>query len=195
MTGLVDAISRAVLLVDGRTFALFTSYRTLRQAAAGVAGRLGSEFTILKQGDLPRERLLQLFREGRKTVLFGTDSFWEGVDVRGEALSSVIITRLPFRVPSEPIQLARAERITASGGDPFSEMSVPQAVLRFRQGFGRLIRHREDRGIVLVLDGRITKRRYGKRFTQSLPEGVKPLAGPLETILREMERFLGHSSE
>jgi len=195
MAGLIDAISRAVLLVDGRTFALFTSYRTLRQAAAGVAGRLGSEFTILKQGDLPRERLLQLFREGRKTVLFGTDSFWEGVDVRGEALSSVIITRLPFRVPSEPIQLARAERIAATGGDPFSEMSVPQAVLRFRQGFGRLIRHREDRGIVLVLDGRITKRRYGKRFTQSLPEGVEPLAGPLETILREMERFLAPSSE
>jgi ATP-dependent DNA helicase DinG len=195
MEGLVDAITRAVLLVDGRTFALFTSYRTLRQAAAGVASRLGAEFTILKQGDLPRERLLQLFREGRKTVLFGTDSFWEGVDVRGEALSSVIITRLPFRVPSEPIQLARAERISAGGGDPFAEMSVPQAVLRFRQGFGRLIRHREDRGIVFVLDGRITKRRYGKRFTQSLPEGVVPRVGPLESILREMERFLSGPTE
>jgi ATP-dependent DNA helicase DinG len=190
LSALIEAITEAVRLADGRTFALFTSYRSLRQAADGVARRLGPEFTLLKQGELPRDRLLNLFREGRKVVLFGTDSFWEGVDVRGEALSCVILTRLPFRVPSEPIQLARAERIKASGGDAFRDMSVPQAVLRFRQGFGRLIRHRTDRGVVLVLDGRILTRHYGKRFLESLPEGVVPHHGDLSEILGGMEAFL-----
>jgi len=190
LSALVNAITEAVKLADGRTFALFTSYRSLRDVADGVGRRLGPEFTILKQGELPRERLLTLFREGRKAVLFGTDSFWEGVDVRGEALSCVILTRLPFRVPSEPIQLARAERIKALGGDPFAEMSVPQAVLRFRQGFGRLIRHRQDRGVVLVLDGRIVKRGYGKKFLRSLPEGVEPHRAPLQEVLLGMKKFL-----
>lgn len=191
---LIDAVARTVSITAGRSFVLFTSYRMLRQAAAGVGRLLGPDYTILKQGSLPRDRLLQLFREGTKTVLFGTDSFWEGVDVRGEALSCVVITRLPFRVPSEPIQLARAEQITNRGGDPFSELSVPQAVLRFRQGFGRLIRHRQDRGVVLVLDGRIEKRRYGRRFLRSLPEGVEPQTGPIDSILEGMQRFLDPSS-
>jgi len=195
MAGLVEAVSEAVKLAEGRTFVLFTSYRTLREAAESVSRRLGPEFTVLKQGELPRDRLLRLFREGGKVVLFGTDSFWEGVDVRGEALSSVIITRLPFRVPSEPIQLARAERIVARGGDAFSEMSVPQAVLRFRQGFGRLIRHRADRGVVLVLDGRIKKRRYGKRFLGSLPDGVVPHSAPLAEVLKQMKDFLFSASK
>jgi ATP-dependent DNA helicase DinG len=187
---LTGAIADAVRLADGRTFALFTSYRSLRETAGGVARLLGPAFTILKQGDLPRERLLKLFREGRKAVLFGTDSFWEGVDVRGQALSCVILTKLPFRVPSEPMQLARAERIQEAGGDPFAEMSIPQAVLRFRQGFGRLIRHQTDRGAVLVLDPRIVSRRYGKKFLQSLPAGVVPQRAPLKDILSGMEQFL-----
>ncbi|MCS5686161.1 MAG: hypothetical protein NZ654_13040 [Acidimicrobiales bacterium] len=155
-----------------------------------MARLLGPAFTILKQGDLPRERLLRLFREGRKAVLFGTDSFWEGVDVRGQALSCVILTKLPFRVPSEPMQMARAERIQEGGGDPFVEMSIPQAVLRFRQGFGRLIRHQSDRGVVLVLDGRIVSRRYGTKFLKSLPTGVVPQQAPLEDIFAGMEQFL-----
>jgi len=187
---LITAIADAARLADGRTFALFTSYRSLRETADGVARLLGPTFTILKQGDLPRERLLRLFREGRKAVLFGTDSFWEGVDVRGEALSCVILTKLPFRVPSEPMQLARAERIQEAGGDPFVEMSVPQAILRFRQGFGRLIRHQSDRGVVLVLDGRIVSRRYGKKFLQSLPPGVVPEQAPSKEIFSAMEQFL-----
>ena len=191
---LIDAVARSVALTRGRTFVLFTSYAMLRRTAEGVGRLLGRDYALLKQGDLPRERLLALFREGKRTVLFGTDSFWEGVDVRGDALSCVILTRLPFRVPNEPIQRARAERIEARGGDAFSEMSVPQAVLRFRQGFGRLIRHRQDRGVVLVLDGRIVKRRYGRRFLSSLPEGVTPHSAPLDQVIEGMAGFLGETT-
>ncbi|MEE2828241.1 MAG: helicase C-terminal domain-containing protein [Myxococcota bacterium] len=187
---LASTVARAVEIVGGRSFVLFTSYRMLRRTAAEVGRILGRNITILKQGDLPREQLLRLFRESQRTVLFGTDSFWEGVDVRGEALSCVVITRLPFRVPSEPIQQARAEQIEQRGGDPFRKMAIPQAVLRFRQGFGRLVRHKQDRGVVLVLDGRIVRRSYGKSFLRSLPAGVTPVTAATEVVLKGMEGFL-----
>ena len=191
---LADVITDSCRAAGGRTFALFTSYRALDEAASRTAQLLGPDYTVLRQGQLPR-RLLQLFREGRKTVLFGTDSFWEGVDVRGEALSCVIISRLPFRVPSEPIQLARAERIEATGGDPFRDMSLPQAILRFRQGFGRLIRHQADRGVVLVLDGRIKSRRYGERFLASLPKGLHPHYESRASISSGIRRFFESNRE
>jgi len=184
------AVADAISVCRGRTFVLFTSYAQLRRVAQRVEHILGPELRILKQGDLPRDQLLRAFGSGRDTVLFGTDSFWEGVDVRGDALSCVILPRLPFRVPSEPVQVARAQRIEERGGNPFSELSIPQAVLKFRQGFGRLIRHRDDRGIVLVLDSRITTRRYGGLFLRSLPRDLRPRRMPMGDILREMPDFL-----
>ena len=185
------AVGSAIRLAGGRTFVLFTSYQMLNRVAGAVGRELGRDWTILRQGELPRERLLELFRRGRRTALFGTDSFWEGVDVRGAALSCVVLPKLPFRVPSEPVQQARAERIDEAGGDPFRDLSVPQAVLKFRQGFGRLIRHRTDRGVVLVLDTRVVRKNYGHRFLRSLPPGLEAVVAPLEEILEEAARFLG----
>ena len=184
-----DAIVQAVRISQGRAFVLLTSYRSLHQIADAVSRQLSAEFALLRQGDLPRTQLLERFVAARKGVLFGTDSFWEGVDVRGDALSLVVLPRLPFRVPTEPIQQARCERIVARGGDAFADLSLPQAVLRFRQGFGRLIRHRDDRGTVLVLDTRLHSRSYGPRFLQSLPDGLKGMKTPAEPIYEEMERF------
>jgi ATP-dependent DNA helicase DinG len=184
------AVADAIAVARGRTFVLFTSYSQLRRVADRVGSLLGSEFRILRQGDLPRDQLLHAFATGQNTALFGTDSFWEGVDVRGGALSCVILPRLPFRVPSEPVQVARAQRIEARGGNSFSELSVPQAVLKFRQGFGRLIRHRDDRGVVMVLDRRITSRRYGGRFLRSLPPELVPVTEPTGPFLRRMADFL-----
>lgn len=184
------AVADAIAVARGRTFVLFTSYQQLRRVADRVSSILGRDFRILRQGDLPRDQMLAAFSSGTNTALFGTDSFWEGVDVRGEALSCVILPRLPFRVPSEPVQVARAQRIEERGGNSFAELSVPQAVLKFRQGFGRLIRHRDDRGVVIVLDRRITSRGYGSRFLRSLPGDLKAVREPMGPLLRRMDAFL-----
>jgi len=142
----------------------------------------------MKQGETSRHALLARFRKEQHGVLFGTDSFWEGVDVKGEALRLVIITRLPFQVPTEPVQQARSEQIEANGGDSFREFSIPQAVIKFRQGFGRLIRSRDDRGAVLILDRRITTKGYGKIFLRSLPE-TELVTGDSNEIFRRMSQF------
>jgi ATP-dependent DNA helicase DinG len=133
-------------------------------------------FNPLKQGDDERQNLLKKFKSVDRSVLFGTDSFWEGVDVAGDSLRCVIIVKLPFKVPSEPIIQARSEAIAAMGGDPFMEYSLPQAIVKFKQGFGRLIRNRRDRGCIVCLDNRIMTRRYGKLFLDSLPSCQKAFA-------------------
>jgi ATP-dependent DNA helicase DinG len=182
-------LRRAVEISRGRAFVLFTSYKLLRSLHAKLERSLGEMgIPALMQGTDNRTALIKRFRRERGAVLFATDSFWEGVDVRGDALQCVVITRLPFRVPSEPIQQARFEAVEQAGGDPFMEYSVPQAVIKFRQGFGRLIRHRDDTGAVVILDVRVHSKRYGRIFLDSLPH-VPVRGGATEDVLREMERF------
>ena len=165
-----DAVEQAVLCSEGRSFVLFTSYVLLRQVYEELSPVLEAQrFRCLRQGQENRHRLLKRFAEDETSVLFGTDSFWEGVDVPGRSLEQVIIVRLPFKVPTEPVLEARAQAIEERGGDSFMDYTVPQAVIRFKQGFGRLIRHRSDRGVVLILDTRVVKKGYGRMFLRSLP--------------------------
>jgi ATP-dependent DNA helicase DinG len=151
----------------GRAFVLFTSYATLR-AVQGVA-EMALDYPIFVQGTAPRTQLLKQFRATPHSVLFATASFWQGVDVVGEALSCVIVDKLPFASPGDPITAARIDSIRARGGEPFEEYQVPLAILALQQGLGRLIRHRRDRGVLAVLDPRLRTKGYGRRFLASLP--------------------------
>jgi ATP-dependent DNA helicase DinG len=156
----------------GKAFVLFTSYQTMQRQADLLASFFRSEkiACLVQGGAMPRHRLLQKFKEDRDSVLFGTDSFWQGVDVPGEALSNVILTRLPFAVPDHPLTQAKCELILSQGGDPFRELSLPEAILKFRQGVGRLIRTQNDKGIVVILDNRVLTKPYGKAFLAVLPK-------------------------
>ena len=169
---LVRRIQRHVSETDGRAFVLFTSYRSLQRCADALTPWCAREkMPLLVQGrGLDRSRMLDRFKKAPRSVLFGTDSFWQGVDVPGEALQNVIITRLPFSVPDHPLLAARVERIKERGGNPFMEYQVPEAAIKLRQGFGRLIRSKSDRGQVVILDPRIRTKRYGRLFLESLPE-------------------------
>ena len=171
MAAVIEKIKHYLKLTHGKAFVLFTSYKMMDEVYDAVAPDLeeiGMD-TFKQGGELSRTAMLQAFRDDTDSVLFGTSSFWEGVDVRGESLSNVIITRLPFEVPTHPVMEARVKQIKEEGGNEFFEFSLPEAILRLKQGFGRLIRTQTDKGIVVILDPRIRTASYGKQFLGSLP--------------------------
>jgi ATP-dependent DNA helicase DinG len=158
---------RMLEITRGRAFCLFTSYAQMRDLYERLLMEL--EFPLLLQGTAPKKALLEEFRATPNAVLFGTSSFWQGVDVQGESLSCVIVDRLPFAVPSDPVVAARMRAIEDDGRSAFFEYQVPQAVITLKQGFGRLIRSLEDRGVLMLLDPRLQRQRYGRVFLESLP--------------------------
>lgn len=173
----------------GNAFILFTSYSMLKSCYEALEAKMKEQhYHPMKQGDMNRGALLAKFTNTNRSILFGTDSFWEGVDVAGEALRCVIIVKLPFKVPSEPIFQARSEVISSQGGDPFSEYSLPLAILKFKQGVGRLIRHKRDRGCIVCLDNRLLNKRYGPLFLGSLPK-CQTVFAEMTTIQKEMAAF------
>ena len=173
----------------GGVFLLFTSHRDMREAARLLreAG-IDREWPLLVHGEDGRDAILRRFRAHGDAVLVGTASFWEGVDVPGRALRALLLARIPFRVPTEPITAAHCEAIEAAGGDPFGEYMVPHAALRLKQGFGRLIRTATDRGAVVLCDPRVLKKSYGAALLAGLP-AARRLDGPWSTIRRELDTF------
>ncbi len=182
----IEAAWPVLAASGGRAFLLFTSHRALREAAGILAAVMqnSAPFPVLVQGDAPRDVLLQRFRQYGNAVLLGTGSFWEGVDVKGSALAVVVIDKLPFAVPDDPVLKARLDAIARQGGNPFFDEQIPQAVIALKQGVGRLIRDAEDFGVVVLCDQRLSSRPYGRIFLNSLP------AMPRTEVLSEVTRFL-----
>jgi ATP-dependent DNA helicase DinG len=168
---------------------LFTSHREVRQLASELRARgVERRWPLLVHGDESRDTLLARFRDSGQGILLGTASFWEGVDVPGEALRGLVIAKLPFRVPTEPVTAAHCEAIEARGGDPFSEYMLPHASLRLKQGFGRLIRTSTDRGVVVIADSRIVTKRYGRGLLDALPPATRAI-GRWEGIVQRVREF------
>ena len=183
----VTFIRQLLDITRGRAFVLFTSYKQMNEVYERLLGLL--DYPMLKQGDAPKSALLEQFRLTPNAVLFGTSSFWQGVDVQGEQLSCVIIDRLPFAVPSDPVVAARVKAIDSGGGNAFFQYQVPSAVITLKQGFGRLIRSLHDRGLLALLDNRILKKQYGRVFVESLPPYSRT------TDLKKVEQFFGAGIE
>jgi len=178
---IVDMILPVLESSGGRAFLLFTSYRAMHEAATLLDGRL--DYPVLMQGQMPKRELIEAFQSVGNAVLLGTSSFWEGVDVRGEALSLVVIDKLPFGSPGDPVMSARIDHMKKGGGNPFYEYQVPQAAIALKQGVGRLIRDVTDRGVLVLCDPRIRTRNYGEVFITSLP----PM--PITRDLAEVTEF------
>ncbi len=184
----IEAIKFYLAKTHGKALVLFTSYRQLSEAARALTPWLAERnIALYAQSDgLPRSKMIAAFKADIDSVIFGTDSFWQGVDVPGAALSNVIIARLPFSVPDHPLLEARLEEIQRRGGNRFLEYQVPEAIIKLKQGFGRLIRSRTDRGLVAILDPRVLTKPYGRQFLNSLPDcprvidllGLAPGVGP-----------------
>ncbi|HEX6911888.1 MAG TPA: helicase C-terminal domain-containing protein [Longimicrobium sp.] len=194
-----EATVRATLelakISDGGIFVLFTSYRALRHVAGELrARRADHEWPLFVHGEAPRAQLVERFTDSGRGILLGTTSFWEGVDVPGQPLRGLIIPKLPFKVPSEPVTAARIEDIERHGGNSFVQYMLPHAAIRMKQGFGRLVRSREDHGVVLVLDGRIARKSYGRYFLDSLPP-APVVKGPWKVVKEAMLRFYGERME
>jgi ATP-dependent DNA helicase DinG len=173
---------------DGGMFVLFTSHAALRRAAAELRASLGARWPLLVQGEVSRDLLLRRFRQAGNAILLGTDSFWEGVDVPGRALRALVLHKLPFKVPSEPITAARLERLAEQGTDGFTSYLLPHAALKLKQGFGRLIRSRADAGVVLLLDPRVVTKRYGPLVLNGLPRAER-VVGPWAQVRTRCEDF------
>jgi len=191
------AVARVLLELahasDGGVFGLFTSHTALRRAADAIRGHVGARWPLLVQGEAQRDQLLRRFREAGSAILLGTDSFWEGVDVPGRALRVLILAKLPFKVPSEPLTAARLERLTEAGVDGFTNYLVPLAALKLKQGFGRLIRTKSDVGVVVLLDRRVVTRRYGATMLEGLPPASRAI-GNWPDVRREVEEFFAMHS-
>ncbi|HYU08662.1 MAG TPA: helicase C-terminal domain-containing protein [Gemmatimonadales bacterium] len=191
------AVARVLLELahasDGGIFALFTSHGALRRTADAIRGDVGARWPLLVQGEGQRDQLLRRFRDAGSAILLGTDSFWEGVDVPGRALRVLILAKLPFKVPSEPLTAARLERLTEAGVDGFTHYLVPLAALKLKQGFGRLIRTKSDVGAVVLLDRRVVTKRYGATMLEGLPPAVKAI-GNWPDVRRELEEFFAMHS-
>ncbi len=186
--GIVRAIAELTWASDGGVFALFTSHAALRRAAAELRSTLPPRWPILVQGERPRDQLLRRFRDAGNAILLGTDSFWEGVDVPGRALRVLLLCKLPFKVPSEPLTAARLERLSAQGEDGFMGYLLPLAALKLKQGFGRLIRSRTDVGVVVLLDRRVLSKRYGPLVLSGLPRAERVI-GPWADVRTKCEDF------
>ncbi len=185
-----DFTAKLLTVSEGKGLVLFTSYSMLQVTYSSVKPKLESMgITVMKQGDADRSRLLARFRKDTASVLFATDSFWEGVDTPGDSLQMVIICRLPFRVPTNPVVKARMDAVSKSGGNPFMELSLPEAVMKLKQGFGRLMRRHSDRGGVVILDPRVIRKSYGSLFLSSLPPARRCIKEKT-SLLTSMENFL-----
>ncbi|MHC4882805.1 MAG: ATP-dependent DNA helicase [Planctomycetota bacterium] len=167
-----ETIKKYLLKSDGRAFVLFTSYAMLKKSAQQLEDWLAQQQMelLVQGGQIDRARLLEHFKQDPRSVLFGTDSFWQGVDVPGESLSNVIIVKLPFAVPNHPLIAGRIELLKQQGHNPFFSYQLPMAIIKFKQGFGRLIRNKTDSGMVVVLDSRIVRKMYGKQFIAAIPK-------------------------